>query len=174
MTMDSQPILNSYWVTTGKLLAGEYPGATDDDRARGRLRWLLKQGVTAWLDLTEEGEPGLLPYAKMLEDEATLIGKHIRHIRMAIADFSTPPQEYMVRILNTLDELLDESQTVYLHCYGGRGRTGTVVGCYLVHLGLDGEEALARIASWRKGTPKGDQPSPETPEQCLFVLNWKD
>src|SRR3712207_6971239 len=41
----------------------------------------------------------------------------------------------------------------YVHCWGGIGRTGTVVGCYLVEHGMDGEQAIAAIAEWRAGTP---------------------
>lgn len=33
---------------------------------------------------------------------------------------------------------LAAGQTVYVHCYGGIGRTGTVVGCWLVRHGLSG------------------------------------
>lgn len=172
--METQAILNSYWVIPNRLMAGEYPASYAEDRARRRLRWLLEQGVTAWLDLTEDGELGLLPYTSLLEEEAARMGKPVRHIRLAIPDFTTPEPEHMARILHTLDELLAEAQTVYLHCFGGIGRTGTTVGCYLVHRGLSGEAALAQIAAWRKDTPSGCTPSPETEQQRQLILNWKD
>ena len=41
--------------------------------------------------------------------------------------------------------LLAGGRTVYLHCRGGIGRTGTVLGCYLVRQGQTAEEALASI-----------------------------
>jgi protein-tyrosine phosphatase len=63
---------------------------------------------------------------------------------------------------------------VYVHCFGGIGRTGTVVGCYLVRHGADAETALAEIARRRQGTPDGYRRSPETNEQRQFVLTWRD
>ena len=38
-------------------------------------------------------------------------------------------------------------EPVYVHCWGGIGRTGTVVGCWLVRHGMTGDEALAEFAS---------------------------
>lgn len=170
--MKSTAILDSYWIIPGKFIAGEYPGALDDEEARERLRWLLKQGVSAWIDLTEEHEPGLFPYQELLVMEATKLRKKASHTRLAITDFSAPTIEHMGRILSELDELLDSGQTVYLHCYGGIGRTGMTVGCYLVQHGWSGEAALNQIAAWRKKIPSGWRSSPETEEQVQFVLNW--
>jgi len=78
----------------------------------------------------------------------------------------------MRQILDTLDEALQAGHVVYVHCWGGIGRTGTVVGCYLVRHGFTGEEALQRIACWVAGTPKAHRPSPETAEQRRMVLDW--
>ena len=170
--VDTEPIDNSYWVIPGRLMAGEYPGAWDENEARGRLRWLLEQGVTGWFDLTEDGEGGLPPYGGLLAEEAAISGVSASHTRLSIEDFSTPTPEHMERILNRLDELLDEGRAVYLHCYGGIGRTGTTVGCFLVRHGWKGEAALKQIAEWRKDIPTGWRSSPETEEQIRFVLNW--
>ena len=62
---------------------------------------------------------------------------------------------------------------IYVHCYGGIGRTGTVVGCYLVEQGSTGEEALRTIRHLRKNTPSAGIRSPETVDQRSFVENWK-
>jgi protein-tyrosine phosphatase len=59
---------------------------------------------------------------------------------------------------------------VYVHCRGGIGRTGTVIGCWLARNGLTGQAALDRIAELRAGTPDGYTQSPETAAQRAFVL----
>jgi protein-tyrosine phosphatase len=166
------PIPDSYWVVPGNLLAGEYPGASTLGRARTKLRQLLEIGITYFLDLTEEGEHNLHPYAALLRGEASALGRAVEHHRMPIPDVSTPTKEQMARILDAIDAALAAGQIVYLHCYGGIGRTGTVVGCYLVRRGMDGEAALAHIARLRQGTPDGRKDSPETPEQCQMVREW--
>ncbi|HTW99459.1 MAG TPA: protein-tyrosine phosphatase family protein [Acidimicrobiales bacterium] len=54
---------------------------------------------------------------------------------------------------------------VYLHCWGGVGRTGTVVGCLLADEGLGHHEIVERIERLRAGTCKASRPSPETEAQ---------
>jgi hypothetical protein len=170
--VEVHPIRDSYWVIPNKLLAGEYPGARDEEEAQGKLRWLLEKGVTAWLDLTEDGKEGLPAYAGLLNQQAFILNKAVSHTRMAIQDFSTPPVEHMQHILDQLDTLIEEGQVVYLHCYGGIGRTGMAVGCYLVRHGWQPEAALRQIEEWRREIPSGWRSSPETQEQVEFVLDW--
>jgi hypothetical protein len=80
----------------------------------------------------------------------------------------------MKAILDQLDESLGAGRRIYLHCWGGIGRTGTTVGCYLVRHGLNGEQALRQLAEWWQEVPKSriHPSSPETREQVNFVLNW--
>jgi hypothetical protein len=165
-------IADSYWVLPGRFLAGEYPCSVNEDEARGKLRWLLEQGVDFWLDLTEAGEAGLMPYLPLLGEEAGGVGRVVSHTRLPIPDMGTPTPRHMRRILDQLDEALQHGHTVYLHCFGGIGRTGTVVGCYLVRHGMSGPQAIAQIAQWRASTPDGWKPSPETRPQTDLILRW--
>ena len=118
---------------------------------------LRAAGVDTFFDLTEDGEL----------DRYDLDG--LEHRRFPIRDMSTPSAEQMGEILDALDAALDEEKTVYLHCLGGIGRTGTVVGCHLVRSGRTGEDALGDIVEWR-----GDHWSPQTEAQKDFVRAWRD
>src|SRR5688572_31577057 len=51
------PIPDSYWLVVDLLLAGEYPGAEQDDRARTKLTKFLDAGIRTFIDLTESSEP---------------------------------------------------------------------------------------------------------------------
>jgi hypothetical protein len=62
----------------------------------------------------------------------------------------------------------------YVHCWGGVGRTGTVVGCLLREQGFDAAAALAVIErKWRSMAKRDRHPnSPETPGQVAFIERW--
>lgn len=161
-----RPLPDSYWVIPGRFAAGEYPGDRHEGEARRKLEEFLAVGVREFVDLTEEGEYGLAPYAPLLPAVA-------RHQRFPIPDMDVPTPAQMTAILDFIDAALATGRGVYVHCFGGVGRTGTVVGCWLVRRGLSAEQALARIAAWREGTPDGDRRSPETLEQRRFVQGWQ-
>jgi len=164
------PLPDSYWVVPGRLCAGEYPGAAGTAEARRKLRLFLDAEFTFFLDLTEGRD--LAPYAALLREEAATRGMTVEHRRMPIRDLGTPTPDQVMQILDTIDAALAAGHRVYVHCYGGIGRTGTIVGCYLVRHGLTGSQALAEIERLRLGTPDAWKTSPETPEQRERVRSW--
>jgi len=166
-------MFNCYWVLPGRFLAGEYPGAADGHEARRRLAWLLSRGVTWFLDLTQAGEYGLPAYDGLLQTEADALGRQIAYLRLSIPDYGTPSRDEMQRIQEELQAALAAGHTIYVHCYGGVGRTGTVVGCYLRQQGFDSPAALAEIARLRRDLPNGSQRSPETEAQRRMIENWE-
>jgi len=167
-----RPIPDSYWVRPGRFLAGEYPAAYTPDLTRSRLAALLGAGLDTFVDLTSEGE--LDPYLLTLREEAEKRDVEVRYHRFAIRDFDIPPPGQMRRTLDALDLALGEGRRVYLHCWGGVGRTGTTVGCYLVRHGLSGPEALSQLAAWWRTVPKSITfpRSPETQAQVEFIRHW--
>jgi hypothetical protein len=168
------PIPDSYWVEPGRFLAGEYPGAREEDAALAKVGALLDAGVRLFVDLTEAGEYNLRPYWPLVQQLAGQRGEIVEHRRLSIPDMGTPSSDTMRRILDTIDGALAVGKTVYVHCFGGIGRTGTVVGCYLVRHGMDGATALGTIAQRRQGTPDGHKRSPETDAQRVLVTTWQN
>jgi protein-tyrosine phosphatase len=169
-----RPHENTYWVEPGRVLAGEYPGEKNDGvEVRNKIGKILDAGVTFFIDLTHPGE--LVPYEDILNDEAAQRGIAAGYRRLPIRDVDVPRRpEEMVDILDTIDGALAAGRGVYVHCWGGVGRTGTVVGCYLVRQGLSGDEALAQIAKWWQGVAKSVRHprSPETQQQMAYVRHW--
>jgi protein-tyrosine phosphatase len=168
-----RPPGDSYWVEEGRFLAGPYPGDPDAARERERLGAFLDFGVRRFVDLTEPGEHH--PYAPILRRVASQRPFDVDHVRLAIPDKSVPTRRRMRGILDVIDADLDEGESVYLHCRGGAGRTGTVVGCFLIERGLEPDDALAQITADRSGiaSRRGHWSSPETDEQRRFVLEWR-
>ena len=165
-----RPIPDAYWVSSGRVLAGEYPGSVYLEDTQPKLRWLLENGVSEFVDLTEGGE--MKPYLKVLVKEADCLGVAPEYRRRSIRDMSTPTVEAMTEILDTIDTAVEAGKVVYLHCVAGVGRTGLVVGCYLVRHGMSGEGALEEITRLRRGLPGGSKTSPHTESQRNMVLEW--
>ena len=139
------PFPRSYWVVAGRLAAGAYPDAPPGET-----------GVDVVVDLTAADE-GLARY-----DE-----DGVRRLSFPVRDFSVPGEDELVATLDAIDAELTAGRVVYLHCRGGLGRTGTVVGCWLARHGTTGEAALERVAEL-----SGSDSSPETDEQRALVRRW--
>ena len=163
------PIPDSYWVVRGSLLAGAYPGANSEARAREKLSRLLDAGIRSFVNLTQEIEP-LAPYEPLLAELARARLIDCRHVRYAIRDLGVPSAAMLVQILTTIDEEIASGRPVYVHCWGGIGRTGTIVGCFIVRDGCSATDAIRRIAELRAPTPDGSQASPETDEQRQVIV----
>ena len=171
--MMDRPIPDSYWVVDGLLLAGEYAGASTAARARHKLEALLDAGIRTFFDLTEEGE--LSPYDDMLRELARDRAIAVSHERMPIRDLGVPDPSDLYALLARIAINIAEGTPSYVHCWGGVGRTGTVIGCWLVeHQAMDGNDALTRIEELRRDLPDSGRRSPETDEQCALVRGWAE
>lgn len=164
----SIPFHGAYWVEPETLLAGPYPVVLSPAATDERLRALLAVGIDTVLDLTEAQE--LPAYAVEIKRLAAQLQRRFYYARLPIRDMTVPTPEHLLHILNTLDSAIADERRVYLHCWGGIGRTGTVVGAWLVRHGLTGDEALDRIITLREG----QLDSPQTPEQVRMVRTWPE
>jgi hypothetical protein len=170
---DSRPHQNCYWVVPGALMAGEYPGAASDVTARARLAMIATAGVRHFVDLTEPHE--LEPYHLHLPVLSRGLDRPVAHERWSIRDVDVPHSTaHANHILDRIDALIAVKAVPYVHCWGGVGRTGTIIGCWLVRHGKSGEEALAAIAGhWTTMAKRARHPhSPETDAQRHYVLEW--
>ena len=161
-----------------QLLAGWYPGADMQPGSRQALQRLLDAGIRRFISLMEpieldwRGRP-FSHYEDRLATLADAMGITVAFDRMPIRDMSVPTDAHMVRILDLIDTSIQNDRPVYVHCLGGRGRTGTVVGCFLARHGYAKSlKALDLINTLRKNTENRDSPSPETREQIHMVLRW--
>lgn len=134
-----------YWVVEGRFLAGPHPGADPSE--------LIGLGVDAFVDLTETGS-----YRAPVEV-----------LRHPIPDFGVPSPDQARVILDDLDRLLEADRCVYLHCQGGVGRTGTMVGLWLRRHRLVTEGDVLTVLEAMAG-----RRSPETPAQRRMVRYWPE
>jgi len=166
------PIPDSYWLIEGQLLAGEYPGANTEKRARPKLEAVLRAGIRSFIDLTEPDDP-LEPYDSLLREVGETLGIDVAYRRIPIRDMSIPSRDVMTTIQEAIRSEIDAGRPVYFHCWGGIGRTGTVAACWLVEQGHSCDAALEMLRTLRASTPDGYRESPQTEEQRTFVRDWR-
>lgn len=169
-----RPNGNTYWVVPLKFLAGEYPGDRDPVKARKKIKQFLAVGIRHFIDLTELVDK-MVPYEAILSEEARNSGIETTYQRLPIQDNSVPRDaDHLAEILLSIDRHIREEGAVYAHCWGGIGRTGLVVACWLQEQGRAPDDALAELsAKWSTVEKVYRAPkSPQTPEQVSWVKRW--
>ncbi len=172
------PFSRSYWVIPGKLLAGAFPGADHPEKAKKKLSALLSSGIRRVINLMQPDETdytgyGFGNYEELLKDLAEKMNVAVAVSRFPVPDLGIPEREEMKAILDAIDTSFGQEQPIYVHCWGGIGRTGTVVGCFLLRHGLATcENVFDILANLRAADPAAFRPSPETARQREFVQRW--
>ena len=167
MEIFDRPLYQSYHVDSN-VFAGEYPGDKYGEKAETKIQQMVHFGVRHFVDLTEEGE--LNPYAQLVPDDCT-------YIRFPIRDVSVPKNvDEVERWIYGIQELSRRNDGyVYIHCWGGVGRTGTIVACYLAEQmeNPTANNALEKLRSLFSAMPKSaHRRTPETKEQEAFIAKY--
>jgi hypothetical protein len=169
------PFQHSYWAEPGKLLAGCCPGTGESAMIEEQLSGLFDAGGTLIVNLMETSEAALYhrlfdSYESILPNLCLARGRTIRVEHFPIPDRSVPTAKRMKAILQSIREELGAGGVVYVHCLGGIGRTGTVIGCHLAEQGHP--NPLEQLQILTDADREYFWPTPQTEEQRNFVLKW--
>lgn len=161
----NRPLHQSYEVWgNGIIYAGEYPGDKNGELAKHKIERMHHFGIRHFIDLTEEGE--LRPYNHLLPSDTT-------YTRFPIVDCGVPKSvESVQRLLLRIEELKKMDGYVYVHCWGGVGRTGTIIACYLSQnwKEVDMNHTLEVLRRNFSEMPKSAyRKTPETKDQIDFI-----
>lgn len=179
------------WVAPGHILVGRYP-ITSDDQLGGQdlVRRMVSEAaistficfqkeVPSQLEIARWPRQGLelhgrklLPYAKVAQQFSQ--GRKLDFVHEPLEDLETPGRDSLTRLVSELESRVrDNNEVLYLHCWGGRGRSATVSACLLGKLyDLTGEEALERIQLGYDSRKYDNSSSPETQRQKQLVLEF--
>lgn len=178
-TYPQRPFGRSYWVVPGTFLAGFFPSDHQKQIARFQLNALIDCGIRTFVNLMETNETnyeglGFPKYTEQIQQWFPENQLNIEFLRFPIRDMYIPDEPLMIQILDAIDQSLNLKKPIYLHCWGGLGRTGTVVGCWLIRHGIvTPMDAIKHIQTLRKPDDAYFRDSPQTGPQKDFILNWK-
>jgi hypothetical protein len=168
--MNPSPFSGCWWVTDS-LLAGPTFFSGDLTNDVRNLAVLESAGISTIISLVGLDDY----YADETESEifAWAIVPRFTWLGFTIPDGTAPDKETMQKLLQWVDVGLMKGGKVYLHCHSGRGRTGTVVGCWLARHGIAlGEAVIDQIAELRQSFDL-PLPCPETTAQREMVIHWR-
>lgn len=166
----------TFWIEPGRVLGGEYPGDRKAAVARAKLEALLDLGIRAFASLMEPDETSpygaFVPYVPVVEALARERGIEVEFARFPIRDVDIPTADTMRAILAWLDDRVAAKRPCYVHCWGGRGRTGTVAGVHLIRRGAATPENFVEVIATLRPDDLRRGSAPQTEARCDFVRSF--
>ena len=116
----------------------------------GRLAGMARPGTKAPLDedlcfLRDQGIGAVVSLTPEPLDEGLVRAHGLDYLHVPVEDFTPPGPRQVDRFAAFADKELQAGRAVAVHCGMGFGRTGTMLACYLVHDGLDPDEAIWQV-----------------------------
>ena len=158
---------HAYWVRPDQLLAGETPASQEPPKDEAKVNLLIDAGVRTFVDLTEDGE--LDPYAHLVDEAVQRRRLDVQRVSFSIPDMDVAAPSVYDDVLALIDEASARG-AVYVHCWGGMGRTGTVIGCLLIDGGMSYAETIAELIRLRAGTRKARFEVPQARSQHDLLI----
>eukprot|EP00667_Euglena_gracilis_P017218 EG_transcript_18110 len=162
------------WVIPGRLLAGAFPGDLQEPQHTERVRACLDSGVRTFVCLQPLAELARFnPYPHIARALLGPSAAEVEFLHAPIPDGHVAPDARVRAAAETVIARLLAHRIVYLHCWGGHGRTGTVASIVLGRLyGCPPEAAVGHFqASHRcRRPPRGHFPHSERQLQQVFRL----
>lgn len=121
-----------HWIAPDQLAGCPMPGIVAP--IEYDLAALRDVGVTVLVNLTDRELPTDI-----------LSQYNMRSVQFKIEDRRAPPIMWIKMLLVQIDKLLAKGDVLAVHCLAGLGRTGTVLGAWLIKKGLTAEETLKRL-----------------------------
>jgi len=140
------------WIIQDKFLAFAGPFNRKEDSGDGYLTltpedyipYFQKHGVKLVIRLNEKKY-----------DKEKFVQSGIKHVDLIYPDGTNPPLSVLKQFLAVCEQ---EKGAIAVHCKAGLGRTGTLIGCYMMkHYGFSAAEAIGWLRIARPGSVIGPQ-----------------
>lgn len=125
---------NFSWLIENKLAGSGIPTSSDE------LDWILKQGVTSIVTMTENALP-----KEWVSD--------IGYLHVPTPDLTAPDMNRIDTAVDFIHKKISDDEAVMVHCAAGMGRAGTILACYFVkYQKYSAKDAIKKIRKERPGS----------------------
>ena len=167
MTMLVGPTEESNWLIPGKLIVGSCPITSEE------VEDIAQEGVDTFVCLLDRDD--FSSYISKKDYKTLLRSMDINVIFKPIADgdITTDHRAFSIAWM-IFEELKKEGSVIYLHCWGGHGRAGTIGAMVL---GLWYREPFVEVISFLQKAHQtriegGHHPTPQTKDQIYQVARF--
>ncbi|CAH2057376.1 unnamed protein product, partial [Iphiclides podalirius] len=148
---ESYPPYNFSWFIKDKVAAMGWPQTVEN------LNYLVDAGISHLITLSPEKLPPIYDFDRKL-----------KWTEIGIKEFGAPTLKQIIKFIEICERAEMRGEVIGVHCRHGRGRTGTMLACYLVHFkNMAPERAVLTVRVQRPG-------SCETYEQEKIVCYYHD
>ena len=130
---------NFSWIIEGKLAGSGMPVTSS------QFLWVVTHGVKSIVTVRELPLP-----SKWFNDNLV---NDIDYFHLNVEDYGAPPLEELDNVVRYIQLQIENGKPVMVHCAAGKGRTGTVLGAYLLKVeDLTADVAIKKIRTLRPGS----------------------
>ena len=145
------PVHNTHYVYPN-LLCGSSCGLMEPER----LAMLVDAGVDTFVCLQQHyKEYGCKHYPTAMQKlarKSSFPPRELRFLHCPVPDHGVISDESLEALVVELQSAMDQGHVVYVHCYGGHGRTGSLVSSLIMATdGVDFEAAMDKLRQCHTG-----------------------